>query len=377
MLVVLCGCGVSGSFVRSSVVQDRIEPAADQIDTRILLIGDAGEPQLDGPEPVFVALAARAAELPERTWVIFLGDNIYPKGLPPSGDPGRALAEQRLRAAIDALSPSGAEIVFVPGNHDWYFDGWAGVRRQAEFVQALGNPHLRVLPANGCPGPEIVDTGTRARLVFLDSQWWLSGGDKPRDPSSACPQDSDREIVAVTRHALQTAGERRVVVLAHHPLATHGPHGGHFTWRQHLFPLVDASRWAWVPLPLLGSLYPIARTSGITAQDLSSGEYQHWNAALRGAFEGNLPLLIAAGHEHTLQILEPADVGVQLVSGAGTVSRPSGVGRGSDTLYASAAAGFAQLDLLRDGRARLEVFEVAADGRVTRPVALQLPVAAR
>jgi hypothetical protein len=376
MLVVLCGCGVSGSFVRSSVVQDRIEPAADQIDTRILLIGDAGEPQLDGPEPVFVALAARAAEQPERTWVIFLGDNIYPKGLPPSGDPGRALAEQRLRAAIDALSPSGAEIVFVPGNHDWYFDGWAGMRRQAEFVQALGNPHLRVLPANGCPDRR---SSTRGRARGSSSSI-RSGGSRAATnratPSSACPQDSDREIVAVTRHALQTAGERRVVVLAHHPLATHGPHGGHFTWRQHLFPLVDASRWAWVPLPLLGSLYPIARTSGITAQDLSSSEYQHWNAALRGAFEGNLPLLIAAGHEHTLQILEPADVGVQLVSGAGTVSRPSGVGRGSDTLYASASAGFAQLDLLRDGRARLEVLEVAADGRVTRPVALQLPVAA-
>ena len=46
---------------------------------------------------------------------------------------------------------------------------------------------------------------------------------------------------------------RHVGFAQHHPLITAGPHGGHYTWKQHVFPLMDFWPNAWIPLPIIGS----------------------------------------------------------------------------------------------------------------------------
>jgi hypothetical protein len=86
------------------------------------------------------------------------------------------------------------------------------------------------------------------------------------------------------------------------------------------------------------------------------------------SFDASPPLVHAAGHDHNLQVLagEPATAWI-LVSGAGSIARMDPVGRDDDTIAASAFAGFFRLDLLHDGRARLELVEVHRDGLVERP----------
>jgi hypothetical protein len=374
MLALLaCGCAVSGTFVHADLAGDGAPPpAAGEVDTRVLLVGDAGLPRLDAPEPVFAALAAQAAEIPDRTWVVFLGDNIYPSGLPPAGHPDRDRAERFLAAQVDAVLPTGAEVVFVPGNHDYYSGGWAGMQRQREWLETRREPRLRALPAGGCPGPDVVDAGQRARLIFLDTQWWFEKGAKPVHPASSCGCDSEAEVTRALSAAIAAGGDRRVLVLAHHPLVTHGEHGGFFTWRQHLFPLVDAARWAWLPLPVVGSVYPILRQHGIATQDLSDGAYERLRASLASVFTAHPPFVYASGHEHSLQLLAAPDMRLHVVSGAGTVARPDHVGRGDDTLLATPSPGFVRLDVLRDGRAHVQVVQVDRAGRVTRPPALWL-----
>jgi hypothetical protein len=366
----VAGCGVSGTWVRADLASgsaEEVEPAL--LDARLLLVGDAGEPRRDGPEPVLQALARQASLLPAQTVVVFLGDNIYPSGLPPLGHRSRSDAERRLRAQAETVGASGARTLFIPGNHDYALDGWAGLKRQIDFLAGLGLANVEALPRGGCPGPEVVDLGTRLRLVLLDSQWWLQDGPKPRHPDSPCPTDSEDEIVTAVQEALATGGGRRAVVLAHHPLATHGEHGGAFGWLDHLFPLREVHAWLWVPLPGLGSLYPFLRQHGITEQDLSSRHYGHLRARLEQALAARPPLAWAAGHEHTLQVLEGRSGPLHVVSGAGSMTRPEFVARRDDTWLASVEPGFVQLDVRRDGRVRLEVFTVRDDASVGRPLA--------
>ncbi len=336
----------------------------DAVETRLFLIGDTGRPARKG-EPVLRALGRDLSRDPPRSYVVFLGDNLYPRGLPREGDSRRPEMERRLDDQVDAVKAAGARGVFVPGNHDWEDGkpgGWEAVRRQQRRVEDRGAPLVSYRPRDGCPGPERVDVGSRLRLVLLDTQWWLHEGPKPLHPTSACPADSPEEVLAILRHDLETAGERQVVVAAHHPLRSGGPHGGHFTVRQHLFPLTEAKKWLWLPLPGIGSIYPLARRAGATPQDQGSDANRRMRQALEEVLRVRPPLAWASGHEHVLEVLTGRSARHLLVSGAGIYGHGSAVRSIENTRYASSRAGYMRLDLLRDGRVRLGVLVVARNG---------------
>ena len=341
-------------------------PALDPRDlaASLYLIGDAGKPDTAG-EPVLAALRRDLGSHAAQRVVVFLGDNAYPRGLPAPGKPGRRAAELSLAAQVETITAAGARGYFVPGNHDWAkhgVDGWEAIRRQEAFIDSISGGKASLEPGGGCPGPVVVDIGARLRLVLLDSQWWLHPGPKPQHPHSSCATDSEPEIVDSMRAALGGASGRMVVVAQHHPLISGGIHGGYFGWRDHLFPLRTVKRSLWIPLPLLGSLYPAARQEGISRQDIGSRAYQRLIAAFRKAFAAAPPALDVAGHEHNLQVIESGPARLHLVSGTGIYGHVSRVVPIRGTLFARDASGFARLDIPRQGPARLAIIQVDADG---------------
>jgi hypothetical protein len=339
-------------------------PEPDSVAETLFLIGDAGDPKKGG-EPVLIALRRQLERAAGHATVAFLGDNVYPAGLPAPGHPELAEMERRLDDQVDAARDTGARAVFIPGNHDWVKggpDGWEAVRRQEVRVEARGGAGVSYLPNDGCPGPEVLDVGDRLRLVALDTQWWFHAHGRPEHPTSSCPADSEGEVVAAFRSALESAEGRDVVVLAHHPLVSGGPHGGRFRLKQHLFPLTELKKWLFVPLPIVGSLYPVARASGISAQDQTSGEYRRMRDALASAMRGRMPLVWASGHEHVLQVIESREWGRLLVSGSGIYGHASWVRDVEGSLFRAARPGFMRIDFPRRGPPRLGVVEVGKDG---------------
>jgi hypothetical protein len=339
-------------------------PPLHAVAESLFLIGDAGHPA-SGGEPVLIALRHQLERSGGPATVVFLGDNLYPAGLPAPDHLERPEMERRLDDQVDAVKDAAARVVFIPGNHDWAKggpDGWAAVRREEERVEARGGANVSFLPNDGCPGPEIVDAGDRLRLVALDTQWWLHDHDRPEHPGSSCPADSEEEIVAALRSAIEGAGGRDVVVLGHHPLQSGGPHGGRFGVKQHLFPLTEWKKNLYLPLPLVGSIYPLARGAGLTPQDIPSGEYRRMRDALAGAMRGHWPLAWASGHEHVLQVIESSAWGRVLVSGAGIYGHVTYVRGVPGSLFGAARPGFMRIDFLRDGSRRLSVIEVGRDG---------------
>jgi hypothetical protein len=248
----------------------RALPALDpaSISETLFLVGDTGHPAKG--RAVLIALAGSSRARLGRATVAFLGDNVYSCSLPAPGDPEMAEMERRLDDQVDMVRDAGVRAIFIPGNHDWAKgarDGWERVRREERRVEERGGASVSYLPNDGCPGPEVVDIGERVRLVVLDTQWWLHAGARPEHPTSSCSADSEPEVVGGLRAALEGASGRDVVVLAHHPLRSGGPHGGRFGLKQHLFPLTEVGGPLWLPLPIIGSLYPLARSSGVSPQD--------------------------------------------------------------------------------------------------------------
>jgi hypothetical protein len=353
--------GLTGCAARASPPSLVPQLPSDQVAVRVYLIGDAGAPAPEG-EPVLEALRRELTETRGERVVVFLGDNIYPKGMPERGRPTRTEAERRLAAQIEAVTRSGAVGFFVLGNHDWKGegDGLAAVTRQEQYIDSAGGGRVSLEPPAGCPGPRSVDVGRRLRLVLLDTNWWLNPGAFPH--ASGCPTGSEPEIVDSLRQAVRSADDRVVVVAAHHPLTTGGVHGGYFGWEDHVFPLHIVVPWLWLPLPVLGSLYPTARQHGISRQDVPSVAYQRFIAAVRHAFSDARPELYAAGHDHNLQVIGDGAATLELVSGAGIYGHSGRVVRVEGSLFAHQASGFARLDIPFNGRSRLAVLEVNAAG---------------
>lgn len=395
-LLALVGCTHDRAFVRGPASTPRL--AADAIDHRLLLIGDAGDPDENG-EAALRALARRAGRLGERTTVVFLGDNVYETGMPDASPlegtvieeildevllnlyESRQEAERRLLAQVEAVEGTGAVAIFVPGNHDWDqfgIGGWGRVQAQERYLDRLreerGMP-VSLLPGGGCPGPVPYPLGERAQLLALDTQWWLELGEKPspEENPTGCPHVTEQAVAkALTAELARAARDgRHAVVVAHHPLRTRGPHGGFFPWQRHVFPLQMLSSYVpsfthWVPLPVLGTLMVSVRACcSPNPQDLPGPGYPELIAALEDAMEAAgpaaRPLVYAAGHEHSLQVFE-TERGARftLVSGLGSSSKASPVGHTDETRFAHSnhdRPGFIQIDFRRDGGARLAVVE--------------------
>ncbi len=352
------------------------EPGLEDVETSLFLIGDVGAPE--GGDQVLGALTTQMARLPERSMAVFLGDNVYPLGMPDTGADDRAEAERRLKQQIDAVLDAGARAIFVPGNHDWVRGrkgGWEAILRQEQFVIEHGAPRVVLLPGGGCPGPVAVDVGEHLRIIAMDTQWWLNENAKPKHPNSACPADATWEVTDSLRSAARAAGDRHVVFAAHHPLQTGGVHGGHFSVKDNIFPLTVAVSWLYLPLPIIGSAYPIARSAGISNQDMSGSKNKQMRDSIETAFAVHPALIAAAGHEHNLQVIDGQpgqNVKHIVVSGAGYDDHTDRATYIEGSRYAAAASGFVRIDFLRDGRARLAVITVDGEGRITESFSMWL-----
>ncbi|HEY9229074.1 MAG TPA: metallophosphoesterase [Gemmatimonadaceae bacterium] len=317
-------------------------PAPQEIETSLFLIGDAGEPDPREVGAPLDSLTAQAAVAPQRSVIVFLGDNVYEEGIPEDGRAEYADARRRLEAQVHAVPP-GVRAIFIPGNHDWGREGPYGlfsIRRQERMIDTLaGESDIRLLPGNGCPGPVSIDVG-RLRLVMLDTQWWLHDY-IVRDAASRCTSLTIGNVTSALRQQVKAPGSGRVVVVAgHHPLMTGGEHGSY-----------------------CGVTGPFRRFAG-RSQDILGGANRRMRDSIESAFREIPPLVYAAGHDHSLQVLRTGrNAPYVLVSGAGSAPKASCAVRLRESLYTSPhRSGFMRLDIMRGGGVLLRVFRFTSSG---------------
>ena len=291
----------------------------------VYLIGDAGAATPESPviRQLRADVASRAGL--SQVAVVFLGDNIYPAGLRDPSHSGHAQDAAHLDAQVDIVRGVPARGIFVPGNHDWDDsgeDGLASVLRQGAFLDSVraAGVQVEIQPEDGCPGPTSLELGRAVLLVFLDTAWWLL--DKSTRGGDSCRYRNEGAVLEALRRLLleNEAGERRqVVVSAHHPLDTYGPHGGYFGVEDMFFPLTNVWGALYIPIP---ALYPMIRNSGVTVSDQSNPTNARMRRDLALVFSEfeTQPLIFAGGHDHDLEVFEGGDysVGFNLVSGAGS-----------------------------------------------------------
>src|SRR5688572_14846637 len=186
---------------------------------RLILIGDAGE--LHGTTHPVVEWTRKNVNLQdERNTVIYLGDNIYPLGLPTEGEGSFPLSKAIIDYQINLVRGQKAKAFFVPGNHDWKngkIGGWQQILNQVNYINGLQMKNVQAWPLDGCPGPIEVELDEKVVVVMMDSQWFLHLHDKP-GPGSGCGATSIDEFLTELREMVATHPDQLFILAMHHPM---------------------------------------------------------------------------------------------------------------------------------------------------------------
>lgn len=332
----------------------------DTISQRIVLIGDAGQ-LTNGKHPVVDAVR-RLIPLDKKTTVLFLGDNLYKNGLP---DDQNAAYYNQAKAVLDSqlsvADGTPSKVYMIPGNHDWENGsrgGYDAIIRQQLYVDFLGKPNVKYYPEDGCPGPVEVILGkdSSVAIIMFDSQWWLHPYDKP-EIESDCPYKTKDELVTQISDLLARNSKRLVLLACHHPFESNGMHGGYYTLKQHIFPFTDIKKSLYIPLPVLGSIYPIARSVFGTPQDIKHPNYTNMIQEISNVVRSSSTnVVFVSGHDHNLQYIRKNGYNY-IVSGGGC--KQNRTSRSSSSLFNSTATGFSVMEVSRNKNVSITFYTVS------------------
>jgi hypothetical protein len=330
----------------------------DSIRQRIFLIGDAGELK-NGSHPVVDWLKKNVDWNDERNLAIYLGDNIYPLGLPMEGEPSYREAKKIIDYQMSLTQGKKAQLYFVPGNHDWKngkLGGWQQVINQVNYINSKELPNVHAWPLDGCPGPVEVEVSDKVVVVLMDSQWFLYVHEKP-GPGSNCSAKTIDEFTTELREIIATHPNQLVVLAMHHPMYSSGVHGGDFSWKSHIFPFADAIPGLYIPLPVLGSVYPIARGVFGNIQDIKHPLYRTMARTIEEVLKEHPNVIVTAGHDHSLQLIRKDSI-AYIVSGSG--SNLSRVKKNKLVEFEDLNYGFAFIEVRQSGNVQIKYYNVAS-----------------
>lgn len=348
-LRVLIFCLLAGSKVG-------LAQTADSVLQVVYLIGNTATSPV--PAAHLAAFKAQIQTQQDPFIIIHLGDILSNRGF--SDKQGQDTRQLDQLLELTAGKPRG-RIYFIPGDKDWDNSGPQGLKnvRRLEAYLAARGPQARLLPGNGCPGPEVIDIGPGLRIIALNTQWWLHPYHKPAEPDTDCGIISRPEMIEALDDAMEEAAGRNVLLVGHHPLFSNGGYGGHLSLKKHLLPFTDFNPRNRIPLPGLGSLYAAYRQNVGTRRDMAHPDYQDLKQQLGEFLNGNSQLVYAAAHDFSLQLTR-ADDNYHLVSGS--FAAKDFVVRNHRSLVNAQAPGYAQLTYYADGRVRCQFYAFRDQG---------------
>lgn len=290
------------------------------------LIGDAGEDTLQGP--ALQLLDSLLQQENENSGVIFLGDNVYDKGLEFSHSAKRRTSEQKLLTQLHTADNFKGQFFMIPGNHDWRASKWKGlqqIREEEFFVKkyfaapstTIQNPASCFIPPFGFPGPTsiVLDSLLRLRLIAYDPQWWLQQQffhKVSRKPGMSAKEMKEKFFEEL-RTSLSEAekNQETVIIAGHHPLMTIGTHA-RLSQPLHFFT-------TYIP-PL--QIFRLMGLNRLFRQDMQSNAYRKLADSMLSIIQQHKQLIYVNGHDHNLQYFADEKRNMFITSGAGSKTEP-------------------------------------------------------
>ena len=341
---ILSSCATYNAY--NANVTDKQLDGINNKTTNIFLIGDVGKPEADGTAPkALVKLQNQFDKADKNDLLFFLGDNIYPKGIPLKDKEAIKAAKNALNLQLEVAKTFPGNVLFIPGNHDWY-SGLKGLKQQEKMVEeALGKNTFQ--PENGCP-IEKINLNDDTVLLVVDSHWYITNWNNHPTINDDCELKTRADFLDEFRSEIKKARGKITLVAIHHPMYSNGPHNGRYGFKEHM-----------KPIPIIGTIKNVLRTTtGVVNADLSNPFYNELRKNLIVAAQQNDNVIFLSGHEHNLQYLETDNI-VQVISGSGSKTTPVRM-RNPDN-YGHAVSGYALLNIDENKAVDVQFFNSNSD----------------
>lgn len=325
-------------------------------DFKLFLIGDAGNADEPQAQKTLDLLKSKLDSADSNSMLIFLGDNIYPNGMPKETAKDYALAKQKLEGQLAITKNFKGKTLVIPGNHDWY-NGLEGLKAQEDFIKSYFNDKKPFLPKNGCPIDDINVTKD-IKLIAIDTEWVISNWDHHPGINKNCNIKTREDFFTEFKDLIIKNQGKRIIVALHHPVISSGTHAGYNSLKSHIYPFNSK-----VPVPIIASFVNILRSSsGASPADLNNQHYADLANRLKSIVQDKENIVFISGHDHNLQYHEEGNIR-QIISGAGSKTDPSTIAEQTDFSYGG--SGFAVLNIRNDQSTDVEFFSTK-DARIQK-----------
>ena len=333
-------------LVSISLIINVLCAQSDSVRTRIYLIGDTGKKAVVSKN---YQQFSQAITQDKPSCVLFLGDNVYPKGIRPVGNKHHETDVKKLQIQLSLLKNHKGQFYMIPGNHDWQMgkkNGLSHVLRQQVLVDKYIKDSLtqytpeqaHYYKPTGLPGPEKVEL-EGITIIMVDTDWWVHNQIfHPVKKLENSKKKTETLFFQQFDAYLKEANDKgnKIFVMTHHPLYLSGKNSKPM---QPLRFLVN-----YTPLAVFGvaGLYRAAR--GMSPQP----SYKRMVRKFEQHIAPYKHIIWLSGHDHDQQLIEKNNV-TQIVCGNGgehvkVENRPKMV-----TWHNDETTGFGKIELSNSG----------------------------
>ena len=214
------------------------------------------------------------------------------------------------------------------------------------------------------PGPVALNISDNLVVIAFDSEWWVFTHNK-NNPDAECDCNTKDESLARFEELLYRNRYKTIILADHHPFKSYGHHGGYYGLKDHLFPFTAINKNLYIPVPVVGSLYPLLRKLLVNPEDAAHPLYRNMIKSIDHVFDTFPNLVHVAGHEHGMQFIKEGNK-LQVVSGAG--AKEAFVKKGKYALYAKTEPGFVVADQLPNNNMRFTYYTEAKGDSIFKNV---------
>ena len=330
----------------------------DTVRTRLYLIGDTGKKAIISKNYTRFSQAI-SADTP--SCVLYLGDNVYPKGIRPEGDNHHDEDVLKLKIQLNLLKNHRGQAYMIPGNHDWQMGKTHGleyVERESNLVNQYMRDSLKQYTSEqahyfqyaGLPGPEKIELDG-ITLLMIDTDWWVHNQLFHRvkliDDSKSKTEALFFEKLDAYLKEAESKGQK-IAIVSHHPLYLTGANS---TKIQPIRFLIN-----YTPFAIFGvaGLYRAAR--GMSPQP----SYKRMVRKFEQHIAPYKHITWISGHDHDQQIIIKNNV-TQIVCGNGGETRNVDNRDKMVNWYNDDIKGFGKIELSTSGL--LQLFFYDEDGK--------------